>query len=1484
MTTKRLNIKFLAILGVGGVIFLGSVHLIHGWQVRRNAAGLLRRAEAARSEGDLAESARLRLRYLSHVPDNDDEYKQTAYDLKKSLFEKVTSRKELTKRDLDLAIRYMSEAVTRNGTDLDLRREASEFWYLLRKYDFAVDHLEAMGETNNGVTTYDAWTDDDRMRYINSLRLLGGPMEAKAMGEFETTLGWSDAKREFTETGTHPKMLDAYQALVMLLMQKNLDRDSAVKVLDQMVEANNDNPQAFLNRSRLIRYVLGQAGVEQAYRDIDQAYSLAPDDLDVIAAKSSMMLETKRGEEAKRLIELGLDQAESIQEKSRLFRLLSEVYITLKDTEGALAVLDRANREVPRDRDLLWNKARLLLDDKRHKDVESMFKPLLDAGHDEPTIGYLQARILMDQGETLKATRALRKIRDVLPTNIQYEADTYLASGYGKLGKYDLQLATVRGLREKYPDNQQINDNYLAILLQLRRTKDAQEFLRARIAELQDAGTPIPKNYELALMTLQMNDAQIGANTLSEGQQAALDQRFEAALKDESLSDAQRQSLLLRKLRQNDDPKAAKAILQKAINDSPDTYLLWAMLIEFAESEAEATKFFNIMKTKIDAEKYAASMASMRAKIAVKFAPESAPSVLTDLESELGRYTDLEQISLLYEMGTLNLALKNRDEAMRLFEKSLQAPGATAQVKTEILNVLFDDAVTQADPDRIDEIAKRMQATVGDDDEAYRIIEARRIIWNIRNNQISEDERSTELVRARQLIESIRRARKEWLPGILVEADIYRLDNNPVAAIELLEVAHSFQTNNAKIIRAIAQSYRELRQPAKADEWMGKLPSTLRNDSDDRLQLNTLLARSGDWTREEAQKAVQLLETVAPADSEVLNDQLMRSKVFTFLKQMDKAEAAAKRCVAIDPQASSAWTNLVKVYKLQDKQDKAAEVILEAENQLPEATKPIVLGQCYAILGDFNKAEASLVSAWNADKKNTSVKRLLIETLLASKDRKRIEPALQLMQDIFMTGDASNPKEVLDIIWARRRFATILASTKKHQDFLKALDLLEKNAVNGELARADLALMVSFCYARSEKSSWDRGLLRIDQVAQQRKLTDDEIFMKAQLYERYGDQYWDEVKKLTTGVLARNSSNKQAVENYVGWLLKRGEVEEAERWANNNLAEGAVIRLRVALHSDAKRGDFQRAAQKIQQRIPDSKSLNLPAAQSQQLTLADIARELGQYDRRFYKMAEQMLRDLARVVPSEVLRVAAVMGAYGDAGQVEEALKMCFDADKNEVPDAVSAGVALAVLREHPEDWEGPLASAIKDVSNWLDELAAANPEDILLQWRVAEFYDMIGNLDRVEGKYKEILASPKFTNSMDRGMVLNNLAFAMALNGKTAEPMKLIAEAETLLGDRADLIDTKGYIYLVQGETDKAIDEFEKAIASGPKSGQKFFHLALAFHKKNDRSKAENSWKEALGNGLDRSKLPPALRTEFDKLQREFGGLAERSDGRDNR
>ena len=149
----------------------------------------------------------------------------------------------------------------------------------------------------------------------------------------------------------------------------------------------------------------------------------------------------------------------------------------------------------------------------------------------------------------------------------------------------------------------------------------------------------------------------------------------------------------------------------------------------------------------------------------------------------------------------------------------------------------------------------------------------------------------------------------------------------------------------------------------------------------------------------------------------------------------------------------------------------------------------------------------------------------------------------------------------------------------------------------------------------------------------------------------------------------------------------------------------------------------------------------------------------------------------------------------------------------------------------------------------------------------------MIGNLDRVQSEYEKILQAPKFNNPTDRSMIMNNLAYAMALNGKGNKAMEWVNKAKDELRDSADLIDTRGYVYYSMGETDKAISEFTRAIDKGVKSPQKLFHLAMAYHKKGNRDSARVNWEEALSIGLSRYGLPPSLRSKFDELLGAYGG-----------
>ena len=135
------------------------------------------------------------------------------------------------------------------------------------------------------------------------------------------------------------------------------------------------------------------------------------------------------------------------------------------------------------------------------------------------------------------------------------------------------------------------------------------------------------------------------------------------------------------------------------------------------------------------------------------------------------------------------------------------------------------------------------------------------------------------------------------------------------------------------------------------------------------------------------------------------------------------------------------------------------------------------------------------------DPDNILVKQLLCELLMA---HNQIAASRKLLLEILDIADAE--QHAKEIQWARRKLAIVLAGTRRYTDFRKALETIELNAVDGELSREDLALWISLSTQRPDSESWRGAINRLEQIETQRDLNDNEMFMKAQLYERYDER------------------------------------------------------------------------------------------------------------------------------------------------------------------------------------------------------------------------------------------------------------------------------------------------------------------------------------------------------------------------------------------
>jgi|GEM_PF-3297760 len=1498
---RRLNIKLLAGLIVGTLVFGGGVHFLHGIQVKRNADGLINRAQKARDDDNMTEAIRLLARYLSHFPNDKEVAKRAALDAKTNFIDMMYDGKQLTPKDYKSAVNLIEHGVRVKAFDGELKREAADFWAKIFRFKDAIvmlDQLESLakkgppepvaGEEPEEPAEF---TIDDQLLRIDCLVKIAAPeQERLAIEQLSAMVGFDPVKEQFDESVAIDKtQVDAYLNLARLFQRNRGDSALALRTINQMVRLNPGNPKSYLNRARMISVLVpGEEGRRQRSDDIHEAYDLDSADLDIIGAMARLYIEKKEYETAEKLLLQGMDKFENLRQESFLYNMLVTVHSAQNDAEGARAKLNEGLKKNPRDRELLWKKARFVLDDarkfraesviarrandvaaqtsneeqakKKFAEVEGMFRSMQKASVDDPRIQYLKARIMIERdGDLLRATKLLDAIRELITDrNLQFDIDVHLSTGYRLLGQYDKRLEVIGRILNAQPGSVSGQESYIETLMLLGRNKEALTYTTNLVKNIQKNGGEISPNIKSMLMQQQMRDGiDDSTKELTEAQSAQLFEMVKRTYADESIPQAQRDAIALQYFRKIKDTEKTIKAIDKMLKEDPTSYAYWGLRMQYAKDKTDAFQIFDRMKNSIDMNTYGVAVLPMEAKLYIKYAPEEAPAAVDRVVSAAQSLPDPQKAALFYEMGLLKMSfLKNPEAGIALMDQA----SVLQPKRTDILQVLFQDATTKKDGKRVDDIANRISKVVDKTDDAYALIESGRLLYHINNGNLSKKQKTGSIGQARQLITRARQRRPEHVPLIQMLARIQLAEGEFQTAISTLQQAHDIQPSNALIIRQIAQIYRDMGNEPMVQRWMARVPQSARGSSDVRSQLRALYATSQSWTNEQLARVIKLSDDLTSGGKATVKDWMLKSQMMVAAKQFPAAEKAALKATELEASNADTWTNLMTILVAQKKTQAAEALVGRVKSNVPQDAQPMVLGRCYRILRKFPESETSFVSAINNDPNNSRVKRMYAEVLIA---QNKINDAANVINQIIAS---PTPESQPEVQWARRSLARIYASTRSYDDFNKALALLEENADNDKkLSPTDLQILAALCFDRPERESWDRGLIRLEQVGKKRPLSDSELFMQAQLYEKYDDEaLWQTAKNLASSVITRNGNNQRIVETYVKWLLKHGEVRAAEQYART-LPKNSVTQLRVKLHAAAQAKQIDKAMAGLNQAVP--KAIKTPQDLSELMTMGTIAEEMGQYSPKFYVRAIELYAALTKAAPREVVRLATTMGLYGDTESIRQALQLCRDAAKAGVEDDARAHVAISILRKHQDKWSSELGQDVQQVGQWIKQMSDANPDDLKLRWRLAAFQDMVGRLDEVETEYKAILASPEFTNSMERGMLLNNLAYAMALNGKSGEPKKFIEEAKGHLGPTSDLIDTEGYILYTQGNTELAIKRFERAIKIGPVTAQKYMHLAMAYVKKGDAKKATQAWQNALKAGLSKGKLPPALHDEFDEL-----------------
>ena len=163
--------------------------------------------------------------------------------------------------------------------------------------------------------------------------------------------------------------------------------------------------------------------------------------------------------------------------------------------------------------------------------------------------------------------------------------------------------------------------------------------------------------------------------------------------------------------------------------------------------------------------------------------------------------------------------------------------------------------------------------------------------------------------------------------------------------------------------------------------------------------------------------------------------------------------------------------------------------------------------------------------------------------------------------------------------------------------------------------------------------------------------------------------------------------------------------------------------------------------------------------------LANLLIELKDLD-----SAEKIYRDMAARDPRQIPALATFLGLHRDVEQCFAKLNEFYSPER--IPSMLQT--ALLVVRQR-RDVIGDKFDA--EVQRWLDAGLRENPDSINLLIIEADLRDLQKRYDDAANIYRKLLDRSELTG-IRRAVVLNNLAFLVALAGSSAEHRRRSAEA----------------------------------------------------------------------------------------------------------
>lgn len=1226
-----------------------------------------------------------------------------------------------------------------------------------------------------------------------------------------------EARRSYETAVKHaPQEMLGYQLLAQLVWRKMNDAAGARDVLNRMAAALPQDPEAFLTRARFELYTAEEPGALSgsggdlacAKADLLRVFELDPENAEASLLLAEIMQRNRNVPAAHALLR---DAATAHPRNLKVIRALSWLELIRGNPAAAITVLEDGLKATPDGFDLMVPLADLLVQQGETARTADILRRLRERKAPAIQVKYLQARVAMREQRWPDAVAAIESLRSeaVSLPGLEIQLNVLLASCFQKLGDSAAEETAYQRVVNADAKHVIARVGLGNLYMNLGRFEDAAREFEAAVQSPYATGVVVAQWVKLKSRLL--------ARANAPGEWLKLEHAVEQFAPRFGRGSPEPMILRADVLAAQGRHLDAVKLLRKEAAARPADARMWA---ELALATADVGGCAAGLAVVDEAQALAGDTADIRLARATLYAREPGRVRPVDsLAERIESWPESEQVRLLSGLVEVYDRLGDRAAVVRTLRRIVARQPANAAMWLKL----------------------HERAAPGDEHAAAARAALAKIEGPGGPSAVLCDARAAESGRGAEMLTRLTQtfgANPTRADACLAVAHFRDAAGDAAGAAALVERAFRLEPTSYATAEALLALHASRRESERLRLAMGRLAADPR------------------WEGEPFRRVVGHVASAVPSAAvELLN--LARAFVGTdpqgpgwlagCAAKWKHPEAAALTDAAARRPGATADDWLRKA--LYDSAEDAA----AGPRVLAEAKAALAPAAYFALVAVF--ADSAAGSTFVPEAATPQERRLLAQSRLAVKlSRSKSAEAGKVLEEFLAEKDIA----AADADWARRNLAMIYATGGTHDDRVRAVNLLNGVAAQGEAKPDELRATVSAMsvLARYLEGSDRRAALgkAIEAQAAIQKASGSaaDLFALSQLYRAANNRRAS--RKLLQQLLGLKEIDKNP--SYVFYLTAALEelTEEGSFAAARTFADKLVGMRANDFHSlaaiarfEAKAGRPKHALAVAEEymRLADSTSGDYLARSAQ---VAELLDELSRLPNVRGTPAGRLITSaaaerFAAIVPSRPEAVVGVAGALAADGRAAEAFDRIERLGRY-LPARLRASAGLAIVRS------GPVSDQqAEQVRRWLDACLADEPDSAPLLLSKAEFLTVRHDAASAAAAYEKVLAKEP------RNVVaLNNLAWLLAGDPRTADKaLDLITKATRERGLTGDLLDTRARVHITLKQFKKAEEDLAEAISHDP-TALRWFHVAVLRMSQTPPAKEEagKAFAEAKHRGLD--------------------------------